>query len=160
MPDTFHALIAEGDSTQYSVDFKDIPHGSLPAGEVLVQVMYSSLNYKDGLAITRRGKVIRKFPMVLGVDLAGKVLESNTGEFKTGDEVLVTPSAARHWLQCWRPQLPTARSRPVDWPAAQSCSRPCSRLSCVTFRYWVSTRCKRLGPCESKHGAGLPTNCR
>src|SRR5258708_40278875 len=52
--------------------------------------MYSSLNYKDGLAITRRGKVIRKFPMVLGVDLAGKVLESNTGEFKAGDEVLVT----------------------------------------------------------------------
>ena len=90
MPDTFRALIAEGDSKQYSVDFKDIPHGSLPAGEVLIQAMYSSLNYKDGLAITRRGKVIRKFPMVLGVDLAGKVLESNTGEFKAGDEVLVT----------------------------------------------------------------------
>ena len=90
MPDTFRALIAEGDSKQYSVDFKDISHGSLPAGEVLIQAMYSSLNYKDGLAITRRGKVIRKFPMVLGVDLAGKVLESNTGEFKAGDEVLVT----------------------------------------------------------------------
>ena len=90
MPDTFRALIAEGDSKQYSVDFKDIPHGSLPAGEVLIQAKYSSLNYKDGLAITRRGKVIRKFPMVLGVDLAGKVLESNTGEFKAGDEVLVT----------------------------------------------------------------------
>ena len=90
MPDTFRALIAEGDSKQYSVDFKDIPNGSLPAGEVLIQAMYSSLNYKDGLAITRRGKVIRKFPMVLGVDLAGKVLESNTDEFKAGDEVLVT----------------------------------------------------------------------
>ena len=90
MPDTFRALIAEGDKKQYSVDFKDIPHGSLPAGEILIQAMYSSLNYKDGLAITRRGKVIRKFPMVLGVDLAGKVLESNTGEFKAGDEVLVT----------------------------------------------------------------------
>jgi len=90
MPDTFRALIAEGDSKQYSVDFKDIPNDSLPAGEVLIQAMYSSLNYKYGLAITRRGKVIRKFPMVLGVDLAGKVLESNTGEFKAGDEVLVT----------------------------------------------------------------------
>jgi hypothetical protein len=44
MPDTFRALIAEGDSKQYSVDFKDIPHGSLPAGEVLIQAMYSSLN--------------------------------------------------------------------------------------------------------------------
>jgi NADPH:quinone reductase-like Zn-dependent oxidoreductase len=53
MPDTFRALIAEGDSKQYSVDFKDIPNDSLPAGEVLIQAMYSSLNYKDGLAITR-----------------------------------------------------------------------------------------------------------
>ena len=97
MPDTFRALIAEGDSKQYSVDFKDIPNGSLPAGEVLIQAMYSSLNYKDGLAITRRGKVIRKFPMVLGVDLAGKVLESNTGEFKVGDEVLVRARVAQRW---------------------------------------------------------------
>jgi acrylyl-CoA reductase (NADPH) len=89
MPDTFRALIAEGDSKQYSVDFKDVPVSSLPAGEILVQVRYSSLNYKDGLAITRRGKVIRKFPMVLGIDLAGRVLESSTGEFRAGDDVLV-----------------------------------------------------------------------
>ena len=65
MPDTFRALIAEGDSKQYSVDFKDIPHGSLPAGEVLIQAMYSSLNYKDGLAITRRGKVIRNISALI-----------------------------------------------------------------------------------------------
>ena len=92
MPDTFRALIAEGDSKQESVDFNYIPHGSLPAGEVLIQAMYSSLNYKDGLAITRRGKVIRKFPMaLLGVDLAGKVLESGTrASSKSWYQVLVT----------------------------------------------------------------------
>jgi len=61
--------------------------------------MYSSLNYKDGLAITRRRKVIRKFPTVLGVDLAGKVLESNTGEFKAGDE------GPRNWAGAWRDHL-------------------------------------------------------
>ena len=94
MPDTFRALIAEGDSKQYSVDFKDIPHGSLHEGEVLIQAMYSSLNYKDGLAITRRGKVIRKFPMVLGdedVDLGCHLGREGGGA--TGSQVRMSVHA-------------------------------------------------------------------
>jgi acrylyl-CoA reductase (NADPH) len=60
----------------------------LPAGDVLVRIDYSALNYKDGLAITGKGKIVRRFPMVLGIDLAGTVLESGSSEFKPGDRVL------------------------------------------------------------------------
>jgi acrylyl-CoA reductase (NADPH) len=62
----------------------------LPEGDVLIQVAYSDLNYKDGLAITGRGKVVRKFPMVPGIDLAGTVVESAAPEYKPGDQVVVT----------------------------------------------------------------------
>lgn len=88
MKESFRALIAEGDSKQYRVELKDLPVASLPQGEVLVEVRYSSLNYKDGLAVTGKGKVIRKFPMVCGIDLAGRVLESSSSQFRAGDEVL------------------------------------------------------------------------
>ena len=89
MSDTFRALIAEGDSKQYTVEFKELHRTSLPPGDVLVEIRYSSLNYKDGLTITKRGKVVRKFPMVCGIDLAGRVLESSSAEFRPGDQVLV-----------------------------------------------------------------------
>ncbi|HEX6158903.1 MAG TPA: alcohol dehydrogenase catalytic domain-containing protein, partial [Thermoanaerobaculia bacterium] len=59
-------------------------------GEVLVDVAYSSLNYKDGLAVTGRGKIVRKFPMTLGIDLAGTVLASDSPDFQPGDQVLGT----------------------------------------------------------------------
>jgi acrylyl-CoA reductase (NADPH) len=85
---SFSALLAEGNAKEYSVAWKQLPAESLPPGEVLVEVIYSSLNYKDGLAVTAKGRVIRKFPMVIGIDLAGRVLESASPEFKAGDEVL------------------------------------------------------------------------
>lgn len=85
---TFRALLAEGTSKEYTVSFKDLFLDALPPGEVLVEILYSSLNYKDGLAVTAKGRVIRKFPMVCGIDLAGKVLESSSSEFVVGDEVL------------------------------------------------------------------------
>jgi acrylyl-CoA reductase (NADPH) len=86
--DTFNALIAEGTSNHYVVSLRELTLDSLPDGQVLVEILYSSLNYKDGLALTGRGKVIRKFPMVCGVDLAGRVIESTSLEFRAGDEVL------------------------------------------------------------------------
>ena len=61
-----------------------------PPGDVLVRVHYSDLNYKDGLAVTGRPGVIRKYPMVPGVDLAGVVEESSSPDWKPGDEVVVT----------------------------------------------------------------------
>ncbi len=88
LPETFNALLAEGNDSSYTVRMARLLPDQLPAGDVLVQIDYSSLNYKDGLAITGRGKIIRRFPMVLGIDLAGSVLESSTNEFKPGDRVL------------------------------------------------------------------------
>ncbi len=63
----------------------ELDDAALPAGDVTVQVEYSTLNYKDGLAITNRGPVVRNWPMVPGVDGAGTVLESQHPDWKPGD---------------------------------------------------------------------------
>ena len=83
---TFRALLAR-DSENYKAAFEDLRDEDLPANEVLIDVAYSSLNYKDALAVTGRGRIVRRFPMVLGIDLAGTVVESSTPEFKPGDRV-------------------------------------------------------------------------
>jgi putative YhdH/YhfP family quinone oxidoreductase len=83
---SFQALLAR----ENGVAFETLADGDLPQGGVLVDVAYSSLNYKDGLAVTGRGKIVRKFPMVLGIDLAGTVAASDSDEFKPGDRVLAT----------------------------------------------------------------------
>src|ERR671938_374707 len=84
---TFHALYAEKTDAGYRVDLRDLDDADL-RGDVLVDVAYSSLNYKDGLAITAKGKIIRKFPMVLGIDVAGTVVESSSPDYKPGDSVV------------------------------------------------------------------------
>jgi acrylyl-CoA reductase (NADPH) len=97
--DTFNALIAEGSRDRYTVSMKKLTLDSLPDGQVVIETLYSSLNYKDGLALTGRGKVIRKFPMVCGVDLAGQVMESSSPEFRVGDKVLAVGQGLgeTHW---------------------------------------------------------------
>ncbi|GAC1595068.1 MAG: MDR family oxidoreductase [Acidimicrobiales bacterium] len=67
-----------------------LSESDLPEGDVTVAVSYSSLNYKDGLAVTGKGKVIRNFPMVCGIDLAGSVESSSAPGWAPGDEVVVT----------------------------------------------------------------------
>ena len=84
---TFKALVAR-DTDGYKTAFEELSDADLPDNDVLVDVAYSSLNYKDGLAVTGRGKIVRRFPMVLGIDLAGTVVESKTPEFKPGDLVV------------------------------------------------------------------------
>ena len=86
---TFRALIAEGGPDRYVTHFKDLTADALPPGDVLVEVVYSSLNYKDALAVTGRGKIIRRFPMVCGIDLSGRVIATQSPAFAIGDEVLV-----------------------------------------------------------------------
>jgi len=73
--------------------------GDLPAGDVLIQVEYSSLNYKDALACQAHPGVVRKLPHVPGIDAAGKVVESSSADFHPGDEVLVTgyDLGTTHW---------------------------------------------------------------
>src|SRR6185295_4262272 len=87
---TFKAVFAEQIEGKPKISIQQIDRASLPSGEVLVRVHYSDLNYKDGLAVTGRPGVIRKFPMVPGVDLAGVVEESASPLWKPGDQVGVT----------------------------------------------------------------------
>lgn len=65
-----------------------IPVTQLPDNDVLVQIDWSTLNYKDGLAVSGRGRICRKLPMVCGIDLAGTVIESRSAAWKPGDKVI------------------------------------------------------------------------
>jgi len=87
---TFTAVVVTQEDGKSAVSFQTLDRTALPPGEVLVRIVYSSLNYKDGLAVTLKPGVIRKYPMVPGIDFAGVVEESSTPEFKSGDEVVVT----------------------------------------------------------------------
>src|ERR1700755_331331 len=85
----FSALLISKTEEGQSVEVAQLDEGQLPEGDVTIAVDYSTLNYKDGLAITGKGPVVRKFPMVPGIDLAGTVLESTNSEWKKGDQVVL-----------------------------------------------------------------------
>jgi acrylyl-CoA reductase (NADPH) len=84
----FKALLLEKSEAGFQAGLKNLDETSLPAGDVLVRVAHSTLNYKDGLAITNRGPVVRQWPMVAGIDGAGTVLESSHADWKAGDLVI------------------------------------------------------------------------
>ncbi|WP_028997233.1 acrylyl-CoA reductase (NADPH) [Azohydromonas australica] len=85
----FKGILIEKDEAGYRAAVKDIDEAQLPTGDVTVRVSHSTLNYKDGLAITGKGPVVRKFPMVPGIDLVGTVEESTHAQYKAGDRVLL-----------------------------------------------------------------------
>ena len=89
---TFRAVMATQVDAKTQVAFTDLTKDQLPAGELLVKVAYSSLNYKDGLMVCGKPGVIRKWPMVGGIDLAGIVEESSVDGYQSGDRVVVTGS--------------------------------------------------------------------
>jgi acrylyl-CoA reductase (NADPH) len=88
--ETFNALVVNQDDGGHSATIQTLQRDDLPAGDVLVAVRYSSLNYKDGLAITGKGKIVRSYPMVPGIDMAGTVVESQSPDVQPGDEVIIT----------------------------------------------------------------------
>lgn len=88
--EVFRALVLEQVDGGVRASFRDLTTDELPPGEVLVEIAYSSLNYKDGLAVTGRGRVVRSYPMVPGIDLAGTVLESRSDAYRPGDAVVLT----------------------------------------------------------------------
>jgi len=88
-PMTYQALHIEKDDASYRCTLKTLDDSTLPEGDVTVQVDYSTLNYKDGLAITGKSPVVRKFPLTPGIDLAGTVTDSQHPLFKTGDQVVL-----------------------------------------------------------------------
>ncbi|KJG08820.1 MDR family oxidoreductase [Photobacterium kishitanii] len=86
----FKALVLEQEDKKTLATIRQVATSELPEGDVLIDVDYSSLNYKDGLAITGKGRIVRQFPMVPGVDLTGTVAESSDDRYHVGDKVVLT----------------------------------------------------------------------
>jgi acrylyl-CoA reductase (NADPH) len=86
----FKALVVNKTESNFSVKVEDLTPHDLPAGEVLIKISYSSVNYKDGLASNAEGKIVRSYPFIPGIDLAGVVVSSKDSHFKEGDEVIAT----------------------------------------------------------------------
>ena len=86
----FKAFLIEEAEEGVNSSFKTIDTADLDPGEVLITTAYSSVNFKDALAATGAGKIIRRFPCVGGIDLSGVVVESSSDEFKVGQEVIAT----------------------------------------------------------------------
>ena len=85
----FKAIVIEKDEAGYRASLKDVDDSALPPGEVTVRVDYSTINYKDGLALTGKSPVVRKFPLHAGIDFAGTVLDSSDTRYHAGDKVLL-----------------------------------------------------------------------
>lgn len=88
MSDTFTAMMIEDVEGKPRAGFREISMADLPDNDVLVEVACSSLNYKDGLAISGKGRIARRLPMVAGIDVAGTVVESRSPDWKPGDQVV------------------------------------------------------------------------
>ncbi|WP_223448375.1 MDR family oxidoreductase [Pseudomonas sp. BF-R-19] len=85
----FKGILIDKDDSGYRATLQEIQDDQLPEGDVTVCVAYSTLNFKDGLAITGSSPVVRKFPMVPGIDLAGVVETSGHPDYKVGDAILL-----------------------------------------------------------------------
>ncbi len=92
IPESFQAFRIHNDDAGYRSGVESIGLDDLHTGDVTVRVHYSSINFKDALAGTGKGKILRNFPMCGGIDVVGSVVESAVDRFKPGDEVLVTGS--------------------------------------------------------------------
>ncbi|WP_291366447.1 MDR family oxidoreductase [Acetobacter sp. UBA5411] len=95
----FDAVIIEKNDGQQTASFRQVAQDQLPAGDVLVIVEWSTLNYKDALAITGKGPIVKSWPMVPGVDFSGTVVESRSSDFQPGDKVLLNGWGVgeKHW---------------------------------------------------------------
>ena len=85
----FQAVLVEKDESGYRASLQSIDPSRLPEGDVTVQVEYSTLNYKDGLAITGKSPVVRQFPLVPGIDFAGTVIQSSNPDYAVGAKVVL-----------------------------------------------------------------------
>ncbi len=89
-PETFRAFRIHNDDAGYRAGIEVVGVEDLSAGEVVIKTAYSSVNYKDALAGTGKGRILRRFPLVGGIDVAGHVVASTDAGFKEGDAVLCT----------------------------------------------------------------------
>ena len=86
--DSFRALVARQDGETITAAIETLEAADLQPGDVTIRIAYSSVNYKDALALTPRGGVVREYPLVPGIDLTGEVIESTSAEFPVGARVL------------------------------------------------------------------------
>jgi putative YhdH/YhfP family quinone oxidoreductase len=95
----FNALVLREAGGNVTATIERLTDADLPDGDVLVEVEYSSLNYKDGMALTGAGKIVRSYPMVPGIDFSGRVLESSSDRFAVDDPVILTGWSVgeRYW---------------------------------------------------------------
>jgi acrylyl-CoA reductase (NADPH) len=84
------AILLSKDNEQFSARVADVDEAQLPEGDVTLRVEYSTINYKDALAITNKSPIVRKWPMVAGIDAAGVVEKSSHPDFKPGDAAILT----------------------------------------------------------------------
>lgn len=98
MSNSVKAIVITKDEN-YAAELSEVQQSDLPDQNVQLDVLYSTLNYKDGLAITGIGPVVRSFPMVPGIDLVGTVSETSTDEFTVGDNVILNGFGVgeKHW---------------------------------------------------------------
>ncbi|RGP37950.1 MDR family oxidoreductase [Pseudotabrizicola alkalilacus] len=89
MTETFRAMMIVDHDGKPKAEFRDLTQADLPDHDVLVEVAYSTVNFKDGLAISGKGRIARRLPMVAGIDLAGTVVESRSPDWAAGDKVIV-----------------------------------------------------------------------
>ncbi len=90
MNETFKAIVLNQSGEQFYREIKTLDKSFFKTGEVLVKVDYSGLNYKDALILKNGGKLVKEYPHIPGIDFSGKVLESDSKDFKSGDEVVLT----------------------------------------------------------------------
>ena len=86
----YRAFVVNKDEDDFTASVQELEENALPEGEVTVAVEWSDLNYKDGLACTPNGRVVFKYPMTIGIDFAGTVLESSDSRYAAGDSVVAT----------------------------------------------------------------------
>jgi acrylyl-CoA reductase (NADPH) len=90
LPHSFAAFRIHDDADGHRAGVEDVAIDELSPGQVVIRAAYSSVNYKDALAGTGKGKILRRFPLIGGIDVAGHVVASDDGAFREGDAVLVT----------------------------------------------------------------------
>ena len=136
MADRFRALLVNKKGDTQSVALVELNVSDLMEGDVTVAVEHSTVNYKDGLAITGKRPVVRKFPLIPGIDLAGRVLRSQNSRFQIGDRVVlngyglgeVHHGAMLSGLALRATGLfcfPRTFRQPMPWPLGLQALQPC-----------------------------------
>ena len=92
MSEKFKAIVLDQSGDKFSREVKTLDKKFLSTGEVLIKVDYSDLNYKDAMILKNGGKLIKEYPRIPGIDFSGTIEESNVGEYKKGDQIIVNGS--------------------------------------------------------------------